>query len=203
MSHAKNFIGKDKILEVAECLFVERGYQAVSIRDISSACKVTNAALYYYFSSKQELFLEVLRHYTEKLASKMRRAAEGKVTVEDKLEAMLSVYLQMSMNGKSFFALVSQKLPGANNSQVNKQQLIEKLFQPIEDVIQDAICRKDLQLMPSKYFSSSLLLGMLHGLIQQRKVYQKQSISRRDIKLVLDIFLRGLGRQTVLVSEND
>jgi len=59
--------GKQRILEVAEKLFTEHGYRDVSIRNIASACEVTNAALYYHFSSKAALFDEVMELHAARL----------------------------------------------------------------------------------------------------------------------------------------
>ena len=42
---------------------VERGYDGVSMREIAEACGITKAALYYHFSSKDELLQELLISY--------------------------------------------------------------------------------------------------------------------------------------------
>ena len=44
-------IPKDQlILKTSTRLFIEQGYQKVSVDDISNACGVTNATVYYYFA---------------------------------------------------------------------------------------------------------------------------------------------------------
>ncbi len=50
-----------RLLEVATALFIERGYAAVSMRDIASAAKLTKGAVYGHFRSKGQLFVEVIR----------------------------------------------------------------------------------------------------------------------------------------------
>ena len=50
-----------RLLEVAAQLFIERGYDAVSMRDIASAAKLTKGAVYGHFRSKGQLFVEVIR----------------------------------------------------------------------------------------------------------------------------------------------
>ncbi|WP_427179792.1 TetR/AcrR family transcriptional regulator [Paenibacillus sp. TC-CSREp1] len=44
------------ILLTASRLFMEYGYEAVSLQQIASLCNVTKASIYYHFSSKPELF---------------------------------------------------------------------------------------------------------------------------------------------------
>lgn len=47
---------KDQILDAAERLFAEHGYDAASLRDITMAAGVNLAAVNYHFSSKEALF---------------------------------------------------------------------------------------------------------------------------------------------------
>ena len=46
---------RDRILEAALDLFIERGYDKTSLREIAERVGVTKAALYYHFSSKEEI----------------------------------------------------------------------------------------------------------------------------------------------------
>ncbi|MGQ8873405.1 TetR/AcrR family transcriptional regulator [Paenibacillus sp. TSA_86.1] len=46
----------NNILMTASRMFMEYGYEAVSLQQIASLCQVTKASIYYHFSSKPELF---------------------------------------------------------------------------------------------------------------------------------------------------
>ena len=53
---------RQRLLDIASQLFIERGYDAVSMRDIAAAAKVTKGeAVYGHFRSKGQLLAEVLR----------------------------------------------------------------------------------------------------------------------------------------------
>ena len=52
---------RERLLEVAGDLFIERGFAAVSIRDIAAATGLTNGAVYGHFRSKGQLLVEVIR----------------------------------------------------------------------------------------------------------------------------------------------
>src|SRR5438477_4352893 len=51
---------KTRILDAAERLFVEHGFEATSLRSLTSAAGVNLAAVHYHFGSKEELFQAVL-----------------------------------------------------------------------------------------------------------------------------------------------
>ena len=47
---------RDRILDVALDLFIEQGYDKVSLREVAERVGVTKAALYYHFTSKDDIF---------------------------------------------------------------------------------------------------------------------------------------------------
>jgi AcrR family transcriptional regulator len=56
---------RERLLELAARLFVERGYDAVSLRDIAVEAGVTKGAIYGHFTSKGQLLVEVIRTQLE------------------------------------------------------------------------------------------------------------------------------------------
>jgi AcrR family transcriptional regulator len=57
----KHDFTKERLLNEAEALFARKGYDAVSVREITAAARSNLAAVNYHFSSKQNLYLEVFR----------------------------------------------------------------------------------------------------------------------------------------------
>src|ERR1700749_1374956 len=50
---------RERILDIALELFVERGYDKTSLRDIAERLGTTKAALYYHFARKEDILLEL------------------------------------------------------------------------------------------------------------------------------------------------
>jgi AcrR family transcriptional regulator len=50
---------RERILEIAQELFAEQGYDKTSLRDIAERLGTTKAALYYHFEHKQDILLEL------------------------------------------------------------------------------------------------------------------------------------------------
>src|ERR1700728_2627182 len=48
---------RERILDVALDLFIEKGYDKTSLREIAEQLGVTKAALYYHFKSKQDILM--------------------------------------------------------------------------------------------------------------------------------------------------
>src|SRR5881397_2569423 len=81
---------KLRILDTAESLFMEHGFEATSLRSITAAADVNLAAVNYHFGSKEELFQAVLtrrldpmnQERVDLLTEFERRAAPGPVACE-------------------------------------------------------------------------------------------------------------------------
>lgn len=59
--YAKGIAKREEILQIALDLFARKGYDRVSVREIAREAGLSQAGLLHHFSTKEELFLEVLR----------------------------------------------------------------------------------------------------------------------------------------------
>lgn len=65
------------IREIALDLFAERGFSAVTTKDIADATGFNPALIYYYFGSKEELFRKAVTLAVERAFEQFRIAREG------------------------------------------------------------------------------------------------------------------------------
>jgi len=190
-------VGRQKILDVAEGLFTEHGYQSVSIRQIAQACGLTNAALYYHFDSKEALYKEVLEHYTARLGQRMRDAAAGHRTIEEQVVAILIAYVDLVASRRSLFFALRHRPAGMSKEEAHQHhaQLFHTVLEPLEDALQRAVEQGELHPLPEDYSAASLLLGMLHGLIRYRHACHQADIDQEDVRTITNTFWHGMAGQ--------
>src|SRR5690349_21071740 len=111
---------KTRILDVAEGLFMEHGFEATSLRQLTSAAGVNLAAVNYHFGSKEELFQSVLTRRLDpmnqeriELLERLERESGGKpISVERILSSMLIPALRLARDpkrgGKNFLRLLGR-----------------------------------------------------------------------------------------------
>jgi AcrR family transcriptional regulator len=111
---------KTRILDAAEQLFMEHGFEATSLRSLTTAAGVNLAAVNYHFGSKEELFQSVLTRRLDpmnqeriELLEKLERDSAAKpITCERILFAMLIPALRLARDeergGKNFLRLVGR-----------------------------------------------------------------------------------------------
>ncbi|MEL6543667.1 MAG: TetR/AcrR family transcriptional regulator, partial [Myxococcota bacterium] len=79
------------ILQAAEALFVERGFAAVSLSEISKSSGVTKSLIHHYFGSKDELYREVQRrsieeYFVRQIEMIRDETREDRTTLRDSVE---------------------------------------------------------------------------------------------------------------------
>lgn len=58
---------RESIISASIDLFYQHGYQKASLRDIAQRVGVTQAAIYYHFSCKEEILLTIIEQFTNQL----------------------------------------------------------------------------------------------------------------------------------------
>ena len=79
----KNAISRERLLDEAEALFAEKGFHAVTVREITRAAHCNLAAVNYYFGNKQNLYLEVFRARWIPRARKVQSGFRDALSAED------------------------------------------------------------------------------------------------------------------------
>ena len=113
---------RDRILDVAERLFMEHGFEATSMRQITSEAGVNLAAVNYHFGSKERLVQEVFRRRLDwlnqerlRVLDRMQQQAAGKpVKASQIVDAYFGTLLRMADDpahgGMTFLKLLGRTL---------------------------------------------------------------------------------------------
>jgi len=103
---------KNKILDAAEQLFADKGFNGTSLREITGVAGVNLAAVNYHFGSKKELIKAVMSRYMDELSPELESAlsllcqAEEKPSLHEVFSAFVEPLLSLSNfreNGTSNF----------------------------------------------------------------------------------------------------
>jgi AcrR family transcriptional regulator len=103
---------RDAILDAAERLFANSGFDGTSMRSIAEAAGVAQALLHYHFGTKERLFAEMFTRRSEAInAARIERLdslfARGQPTLEEVLDTLLRPLIELGHDdsrGGSFFS---------------------------------------------------------------------------------------------------
>lgn len=91
-----------QILQVAEKLFAEKGFDGTSIREISKESKVNVAMVSYYFGSKEKLLESLIVHRTSDLKNVLKDISSENLNPIQKIEKFIQLYIERINNNRNF-----------------------------------------------------------------------------------------------------
>jgi len=74
---------RQKLLEAAEAVFGEKGYERASIAEITQRARVAQGTFYVYFPDKKAVFVELVRELSHRLRREIAEAVAG---LSDRME---------------------------------------------------------------------------------------------------------------------
>ena len=87
---SRKFRRRDEILRAATDLFSEKGYHEVTMEEIAEEMGVSKGTLYNYFSSKENLYLEILKESFEAIEALLHEEVENSDPAPLKLRKLLT-----------------------------------------------------------------------------------------------------------------
>jgi AcrR family transcriptional regulator len=92
-----------QIMETAEILFAEKGFNGTSVRDIAEKAHVNLAMISYYFGSKDKLLESLFDYRGEHVKLKLESMVEDKTLGSfEKLDLLIDHYIEKIMNQQCF-----------------------------------------------------------------------------------------------------
>ncbi len=84
---------KSQIIKTASKLFKERGYSAVTMRDLATELGIKAASLYNHINSKQEILTDIIISIAEDFTSGISEIEQKNETATDKLRAIVELHV--------------------------------------------------------------------------------------------------------------
>ncbi len=95
-----------QILQVAEKLFSEKGFDGTSIREISKNAKINIAMVSYYFGSKEKLLEALMLYRTSDLKVKLENLYEEELSPLEKIDKYIELYIQKINSNKEMYKIL-------------------------------------------------------------------------------------------------
>lgn len=158
---------RNRLLDVAEKLFSERGFADTSIRDLTAEANCNVAAVNYHFGGKDNLYIEMFRRHMEKVFAEHRRCIEEAMnsanpTLEKLLEAITKASLGALSKTDARISMLKLTVRESLNPQL-KEELVS--LEILKDLL-DRMCEALMQLLPGLTQQRAMLcVYALEGLI--------------------------------------
>ena len=99
---------RQKLLDAAEAIFGERGYERASITEITQRAGVAQGSFYVYFPDKQTIFEELVRGLSQRLRRATTEATQGLTNRNDIERAGFRAFFDFIGRHRGLYRIVRQ-----------------------------------------------------------------------------------------------
>ncbi|MEM6521742.1 MAG: TetR/AcrR family transcriptional regulator [Cyanobacteria bacterium P01_C01_bin.70] len=178
-------------MTAAQRLFVERGYEAVTVKDIAKAASIHHASLYHHVpDGKSALYIEVMTRHMEYYREGLQTAIRIEVSLQDNLQQIASWII--SNPPIDVIRLANSDLPAINTAEANvlSDLAFEATILPILAVLEAAqkqgeIVHDNLGHIAGALFSS---FESLHAVPDVHLEKSRQSMADD----IIGVFIKGM-----------
>jgi len=156
---------RNKIISKALEIFAKKGFQETTIAEISKASGVSEATVYEYFNSKEELLFAIPEEITRENVEEFKRILPYLKGAEHKVRAIVLGYMTLYQNNPQYSALVLLHLKNNKKFQQTKAyELIRNIARLLLDCIKEGIDDGNFKNDLDPYLIRSMLLGTIEHL---------------------------------------
>ena len=125
---------KNQIIKVAATLFRERGYNAVSMRDIAKVMEMKASSLYNHISGKQEILSSLIIEVAQAFTSEMSKIIATHSTALKQIEKVVEIHIDVTVTYSENIASLNNDwmhLEGKLDHYLSLRTCYEKKFREI------------------------------------------------------------------------
>ena len=188
--------GRDAILDTSAKLFSQQGYTGVSIRDIAQACGMTNAALYYHFKNKEDLFLAMLQRDHAKSLEALHTAVNGPGDLRADLKQLIMQYAEIACARRQSFQTLWRDVKQMEDIRARKWfgEMQHEVMRPLVERLEQAAAAGEIKPGETQLYAR-LLHGMVIALTYGNRTDKPHKVPAHDVEAAVDVFLKGVEAQ--------
>jgi AcrR family transcriptional regulator len=196
-SSASYQVRRQEIAEAAIRVFNRLGFQGASVSAVAAELKIDRASLYYYISSKEELFDELVRTIVERNLEHVNKIQTSDLSPRRKLRDLITTL--MSSYGEHyplFYIYIRENLSNVSDSRSEWSKYMRKLNSETSDaviaIIEQGYADKSFRNIGSPRIVAFGVLGIV-GWTHRWFRPQESDVSAEEIgKTYAEMLLSGL-----------
>ncbi len=170
----KNPLKGAAILRAAQHIFAKKGFQAATVSDIAKKARVSDATIYEYFSSKEELLFSIPAETIREYHEKNREILPHIQGAANKLRFLIHRHLGLYADNPDYATVVMLTLKGSRNFlKTDAYKIVQSsarnYIQVFEEGIQNGEFRSDIK----PYLVRALIWGSIEHLVTRKSLLGK------------------------------
>ncbi|GMG93993.1 TetR/AcrR family transcriptional regulator [Cupriavidus metallidurans] len=191
---------REQLLEHASVLMRRRGYNGFSYRDLAELVGVKTSSIHYYFPSKDDLVLEVVRQYRQTSVARLAAIDTSLPLIEQARKYVLPLSNGIDLGQICLIGMLAAEvmvLPQAVRA------LLQEHFQANENFIADMLRRAEAERGQQYPVPPKLLAKVLYGAIQNGLITARMSGSNDRIDAAANMLIGAVGGSMCAIEEHE
>jgi len=155
---------RERLDRAALKLFVEKGVDAATVRDLAAAAEIAEGTIYRHYASKDDLAWELFRRHFTALAQELETLQAREDTFKGKLETMVGHFCRFFDQDQVLFSYLLLSQHG------HLQRVTEEMANPVEVVCRVMAAGVDQGELPPQ--DPGVAAAMVLGLVLQVAVFR-------------------------------
>lgn len=182
---------REAILQVATRLYIENGFQKVSIDDVAKKAGMTKATVYYYFNSKAELFKEAMVALMGRIRQRIIHLMGSDKPLYDRLMDVSIAHLRATTT-LDLEGYMRESKTSLSDEQIEEmKEAEEKMFESIEQGFIKAVSSGEISEVNAKFAAHSYLALIRVGNYKQPDGTSIFKTIDESATNILNVFWRG------------
>ena len=187
---------RERVLLSAERLFSERGYAAVTLRDIADELGIRQASLYYHApGGKEELFVQVTERGLERHRQGLE-AAIAEAPLDLRLQLRAAARWLLSQPSINYGRMLQSDMPAISEKEAERLRLsaFVSLIAPLQKAFQQGVPADSVAATKSVHLAGAFL-AIVEGLQNLPAAFLSDEPKTAMADFLIDTWLDGLRSQ--------
>lgn len=185
---------KEEIIKTAAKLFKEKGYSAVTMRDLAKAVNIKAASLYNHIDSKQDILKTIIISLAEEFTDGMETIKSSEAVTIDKLRAIVALHVNITIQNTYGMASLNNDWMHLEDQLEHYLALRRTYEQDFIEIIQSGIEAQEIRNANPEIIMFSILTTL-------RSLYlwlpKKDDLNRQELaKNLGDVLINGINHHS-------
>ena len=153
---------RKRILDAARKIFLEKGYEKASMRNIANEINYSPGMIYFHFKDKSEIFHELHKEGFRLLLAQLK-ILDAVADPFERLKAVGRVFIQFAQDNKDYYNLMFMEEPSGTIAEDGGFQIAQEAINHFLVLMKECQSMGRFKGMDVEYFSF-MFLSAVHGI---------------------------------------
>ena len=183
---------RSRILEAAVNVFASKGYHDTKVDDIVSQSQTSKGSFYFYFPSKQDIFMALVDPFADLLENRLRERLSLEPSGTARVDAALRVCLEIFGQYRSLAKIALVQATGLGATFEQKRQAVNQRFiEIVRENLDSAVADGSIPPLDTE-IAACAWVGALNEIVL-RWVYTGQPDPQRSLPALRRLLLQSVG----------